>query len=165
MSGPGRLLAMTYALFALAAGARSITQIATDFGAAPLPYALSLLAAMVYLLLAVTISRPKERGIAVAACCFELSGVLIVGAASLAHSDAFPDATVWSGFGSGYGFVPLALPLAGLLFLRARRGSRRGIAPPRTDRADYLPRCQSAKAGLVQLAPERLGALPRRLPP
>jgi hypothetical protein len=30
----------------------------------------------------------------------------------------FPKATVWSGYGSGYGFVPLVLPLVGLWWLR-----------------------------------------------
>jgi hypothetical protein len=32
---------------------------------------------------------------------------------------AFPDDTVWSGFGRGYGYVPLALPVLGLLWLRS----------------------------------------------
>ena len=35
--------------------------------------------------------------------------------------DAFPPATVWTGFGSGYGFVPLVLPFAGLWRLRHTR--------------------------------------------
>ena len=33
---------------------------------------------------------------------------------------AFPDKTVWSHFGSGYGFVPLVLPVLGLLWLRTQ---------------------------------------------
>ena len=32
--------------------------------------------------------------------------------------DAFPDKTVWSHFGQGYGFVPLVLPVLGLLWFR-----------------------------------------------
>jgi len=52
----------------------------------------------------------------------ELVGVLAVGAWSLADKAAFPDATVWSGFGSGYGYVPLVLPMIGLWWLL--RGSR-----------------------------------------
>jgi hypothetical protein len=36
----------------------------------------------------------------------------------LADPATFPDATVWSGYGSGYGFVPLVLPVFGLLWLR-----------------------------------------------
>ena len=120
MSGPGRLLAMTYGMFALAAGARSLTQIGFHFDAAPLPYLLSLLAAAVYLVLALTISRPdgRSRRIALAACTLELGGVLVVGAASVVRSEGFADATVWSSFGAGYGFVPVVLPLAGLYYLR-----------------------------------------------
>jgi hypothetical protein len=41
-----------------------------------------------------------------------------VGTASLVAPGAFPQATVWSGFGRGYGFVPLVLPVLGLLWLR-----------------------------------------------
>jgi hypothetical protein len=44
--------------------------------------------------------------------------VLTVGTLSLADRAAFPDATVWSVYGRGYGFIPLALPVLGLLFLR-----------------------------------------------
>jgi hypothetical protein len=33
----------------------------------------------------------------------------------------FPDQTVWSLYGVGYGFVPLVLPVLGLLRLRATR--------------------------------------------
>jgi len=32
---------------------------------------------------------------------------------------------VWTGFGSGYGFVPLVLPLVGLWWLRHTRGAAR----------------------------------------
>jgi hypothetical protein len=31
---------------------------------------------------------------------------------------AFPDATVWSLYGDGYGYVPVVLPILGLLWLR-----------------------------------------------
>jgi hypothetical protein len=48
----------------------------------------------------------------------ELAGVLAVGTASVIDRTAFPDATVWSGYGQGYGFVPLVLPVLGLLWLR-----------------------------------------------
>jgi hypothetical protein len=43
--------------------------------------------------------------------------VLVVGTLSLADKAAFPDATVWSGYGSGYGYVPLVLPFIGLWWL------------------------------------------------
>jgi hypothetical protein len=53
--------------------------------------------------------------------------VLTVGTWSLADLATFPDATVWSSYGSGYGFVPLVLPVFGLLWLRrwSRRASTR----------------------------------------
>ncbi len=52
------------------------------------------------------------------ACTVELVGVLVVGTASYLVPDAFPDKTVWSHFGQGYGFVPLVLPVLGLLWFR-----------------------------------------------
>jgi hypothetical protein len=45
-------------------------------------------------------------------------GVLVVGLASYLLPEAFPDKTVWSHFGSGYGYVPLVLPVLGLWWLR-----------------------------------------------
>ena len=44
-------------------------------------------------------------------------GVLVVGAASLLLPGVFPDDTVWSGFGSGYFFIPLVLPALGLWWI------------------------------------------------
>jgi len=34
---------------------------------------------------------------------------------------AFPDETVWSVFGRGYGYIPLVLPVLGLAWLRTTR--------------------------------------------
>jgi hypothetical protein len=118
-TGPGRILVAVYGLFALAAGARAAVQIATDFSAAPLAYLLSALAAVVYLIATVGLARSTDlsRRVAVASCSFELIGVLVVGTASLVDREAFPDQTVWSTYGIGYGFVPLVLPVLGLLWL------------------------------------------------
>jgi hypothetical protein len=129
-TGPGRLLVAIYALFALAASARAGVQIATKFSHAPVAYLLSAFAAVVYILATVTltIGSPAARRIAVLSCSIELAGVLAVGTWSLADPATFPDATVWSGYGSGYGFVPLVLPVFGLLWLRRwnrRPGTRR----------------------------------------
>jgi hypothetical protein len=124
--GPGRVLVAIYGVFALSAGARASVQIATKFHEAPLAYSLSALAALVYLVATVALARsgPVSRKVAIAAVTFELLGVLAVGTASLADPDAFPDATVWSDFGQGYGYVPLVLPIVGLLWLwRASRGT------------------------------------------
>ncbi|HEY2668807.1 MAG TPA: hypothetical protein VGJ07_00365 [Rugosimonospora sp.] len=116
-AGPGRVLVAVYGLFALAATARAGVQIATKFHEAPVAYLLSALAGVVYILATVALAR-SERRFAVLCCSVELAGVLAVGTASLVDRAAFPDATVWSGYGQGYGFVPLVLPVLGLLWLR-----------------------------------------------
>jgi hypothetical protein len=127
-TGPGRLLVAVYALFALSASARAGVQIATKFGHAPVAYVLSAFAAVVYILATVTLAvgTPVARRIAIVSCSVELAGVLAVGTWSLADPATFPDATVWSSYGSGYGFVPLVLPVFGLLWLR--RWTRRARA-------------------------------------
>jgi hypothetical protein len=119
-TGPGRLLVAIYGLFALSASARAGVQIATKFSHAPVAYLLSAFAAVVYILATVTLTvgTPTARRIAVVSCSIELAGVLAVGTWSLADPATFPDATVWSSYGSGYGFVPLVLPVFGLLWLR-----------------------------------------------
>lgn len=120
-SGPGRVLVALYGVFALAASARATVQIATKFAEAPLAYLLSAFAAVVYIVLTVALARGARRT-ALVACVIELAGVLIVGTLSLVDAQAFPHATVWSGYGSGYGFVPLVLPVVGLIWLlRPRR--------------------------------------------
>lgn len=118
--GPGRVLVAVYAFFALAAGARAGWQVATRFEEAPVAYLLSALAATIYLVAAVGLARggPTARRVALACCAVELAGVLVVGTASLLMSDTFPRATVWSAYGVGYAFVPLVLPVLGLLWLR-----------------------------------------------
>jgi len=120
-TGPGRVLVGLYALFALSAGARAGVQIATQFDEAPLAYLLSALAAVIYLVATIGLVRGGRGGrrLAMVCCTIELIGVLAVGTASLVDPAAFPHATVWSGFGRGYGFVPLVLPVLGLLWLRA----------------------------------------------
>jgi hypothetical protein len=119
-TGPGRVLVALYGLFALAAGARAGVQIATKFHEAPLAYLLSALAAAVYVVATIALARSSRR-LALASCSFELLGVLTVGTAGLLAPSAFPDATVWSQYGLGYGFVPLALPVIGLWWLHRTR--------------------------------------------
>lgn len=118
--GPGRLLVAVYAVFALAASSRAVLQLATRFDEAPVAYLLSAVAAGIYVVAAVALARDLRR-VALAACVFELVGVLVVGTLSLVLRDVFPDETVWSVYGIGYGFVPLVLPVLGLLRLRATR--------------------------------------------
>ncbi len=131
--GLGRVLVALYGVFALAAGARAAVQLATRFAEAPLAYLLSAAAAAVYLAAAAGLLRGGRAGrrTALVACVVELTGVLVVGALSLADPAAFPDETVWSGFGQGYGYVPLVLPVLGLLYLRAQ-GRAQKSPPPKS---------------------------------
>ncbi len=121
--GFGRFLVAVYGLLALAATARSAFQIATKFSDAPVAYLLSAFAAVVYIVATVSLARgdATSRRVATVAISIELVGVLIVGAVSVFAPDAFPDPSVWTGFGSGYGFVPLVLPFVGLWWLRHTR--------------------------------------------
>jgi hypothetical protein len=123
-AGPGRVLVAVYAVFAVAATARSSVQIATDFDEARLAYGLSAVAAAVYLVATVALARGgRLRPLAWVACGLEAVGVVGVGTASIVASDHFPDATVWSVYGQGYGYVPAVLPLLGLGWLWRTRDS------------------------------------------
>ena len=122
-TGLGRVLLFVYGIFALSASARASVQIATKFSEAPLAYVLSAVAAVIYIAATVGLAVGRHRGrlIALTSCSIELVGVLVVGTLSIGDKQAFPDATVWSGYGSGYGYVPLVLPVLGLLWLRHTR--------------------------------------------
>ncbi|WP_454131323.1 hypothetical protein [Microbacterium lacticum] len=126
MTGIGRVLVVVYAIMALAATGRSAVQILEDWDNAPLAYALSAAAALVYILATVALVRSDARGwytVAWIAISFELVGVLVVGTLSLTHPELFShDATVWSGYGYGYFWVPLVLPFVGIWWLVTHRG-------------------------------------------
>lgn len=121
--GPGRVLVAVYALFAVAAGSRSGYQIGTRFDEAPVPFLLSAFAAAVYLVATVALARAGRVAyrVAVGACTVELLGVLTVGTVTTLGNGDFPQDTVWSYYGSGYLFIPLVLPVVGLLWLRRVR--------------------------------------------
>lgn len=118
--GAGRVLVLVYAVFAISATGRSSVQLLQKAGEAPLAYALSAFAALVYVVATVCLARPGRLRTRLAwlACGVELLGVVAVGTLSLLVPTLFPDDTVWSGFGSGYGYVPAVLPLLGLAWLR-----------------------------------------------
>jgi hypothetical protein len=125
-SGPGRVLIAIYAIFAVGATSRAAVQIATRFHEAPLAYVLSAFAAVVYVLATVALASRGRNWwrVALAACSVELVGVLTVGTLTVFEAAAFPDATVWSNYGRGYLFIPLVLPVLGLLWLRRTSPSR-----------------------------------------
>ena len=130
-SGPGRVLIAVYAVFALAATGRSSVQLVQKAGEAPLPYLLSALAAVVYIAATLGLAEvgPRPRLVAWVAVLVEMAGVLVVGTLSLVESSWFPDDTVWSGFGSGYGGLPLVLPFLGVAWLLRNRREPRTLAP------------------------------------
>ncbi|MFQ4148470.1 hypothetical protein AAGW05_07195 [Arthrobacter sp. LAPM80] len=119
-SGAGRLLITVYAVFAISASARAGYQIATQFADAPLAYLLSAFAAVVYIVATVALAKPGAMWarVATVAICIELLGVLVVGTLSFVDAAAFEHASVWSKFGQGYGYIPLLLPIIGLIWLR-----------------------------------------------
>lgn len=124
-TGPGRLLIAVYAVFAISATARAGYQILTKFSEAPLAYVLSALAALVYVVATVSLARPGRTWfrVSVIAVLVELVGVIVVGALSVFDAVQFPHETVWSLFGRGYAFIPLILPVLGLVWLYRRRPS------------------------------------------
>jgi hypothetical protein len=126
-TGPGRLLIAVYAVFALSATARAGYQILTKFSEAPLAYLLSAFAAVVYIVATISLAKAGRTWfkVSVTAVLVELVGVLVVGALSLFDAVNFPHETVWSLFGRGYGFIPLLLPVLGLIWLYRRRPAPR----------------------------------------
>lgn len=119
-SGLGRVLITVYLILALASTLRAVYQIIAKFDEAPLAYSLSLLSGLVYIV--ATLALLKRSGVwrvvAWVALTFELVGVLLIGTLSLVLPDLFAHDSVWSYFGSGYLFVPLVLPVLGMIWLR-----------------------------------------------
>ncbi|WP_329212865.1 hypothetical protein OG257_31340 [Streptomyces sp. NBC_00683] len=124
-TGPGRVLVWFYGVFTVAAASRSIVQMILDFDKAPLAYVLSAVAAVVYGFITYSLVRGGERArrAALVCCAAELAGVLVIGTWTLLEPSAFPDATVWSDFGMGYLFIPVILPVTGMIWLRRARNA------------------------------------------
>jgi hypothetical protein len=121
-SGFGRVLVFVYGVFALAATARALVQLATQASKAPVAYSLSLFSGIVYVLATWALGTDRRR-IALVTVLTELTGVLVIG--SLSHPHDIDKASVWSDYGNGYGFVPLVLPFVGLWWLwRLARANR-----------------------------------------
>jgi hypothetical protein len=118
-TGFGRILVFVYGVFALAATARALVQLATQASKAPVAYSLSLFSGLVYIVATWALATDRRR-VALVTICVELTGVLVIG--TLSHPDDIDRASVWSDYGNGYGFVPLVLPFFGLWWLwRIRR--------------------------------------------
>ncbi|HIW46973.1 MAG TPA: hypothetical protein H9884_08760 [Candidatus Yaniella excrementigallinarum] len=121
--GVGRIIVMVYAILALAASWRSGFQILTKFDHAPVAFILSALSGLIYIVATIALATTGRRAwhIAHAAVWFELIGVIVIGIWSLIAPQFFPEPTVWSTFGIGYGFIPLVLPIIGLYWLHRHR--------------------------------------------
>ncbi|MGE0818003.1 MAG: hypothetical protein AB7O74_04995 [Candidatus Nanopelagicales bacterium] len=128
--GPGRLLIAVYAVLAIGATVRSLYELATKFSAAPVSYSLSLFAAVVYVVITVCLIRgtPRARTIAQTGMWIELVGVLVVGTLSIVNKELFTNpetgkavSSVWYWYGRDYLFIPLVLPVLGLLFIRRQK--------------------------------------------
>jgi hypothetical protein len=123
--GFGRVLVFVYGVFALAATARALVQLATDASKAPVAYSLSLFSGIVYIVATWALGTDRRR-VALVTIAVELTGVLVIG--TLSHPSDIDRASVWSDYGNGYGYVPLVLPFIGLWWLW-----RLGRRPDSTD--------------------------------
>jgi hypothetical protein len=130
--GLGRVLVIVYAILAIGATSRAVYQMATIYHAAPVPITLSALSGVVYILATIALILPGRVWSLVAwfTISFELLGVLLIGTLSLVVPAIFAGGaevsfgTVWSYYGAGYLFIPLALPVLGILWLRHTRETR-----------------------------------------
>ena len=118
-SGFGRLLVVVYAVFTLSAGARSLYQVIRKFDEAPLSITLSAISALIYLVATIALAKKGEGAwkVSLGAVGIEMVGVILVGIFSYIQPQHFELASVWSHFGSGYGYIPLVLPMVGLWWL------------------------------------------------
>jgi hypothetical protein len=126
--GIGRVLIVVYAILAIGATSRAVYQMATVYSQARIPITLSAVSGVVYIVATLALLLPGRTWYRVAwvTISFELVGVLVVGTLSLvdpavAGSATISDGTVWSYYGIGYLFIPVVLPVLGLLWLRSRR--------------------------------------------
>jgi hypothetical protein len=133
--GVGRVLIVVYAILAIGATSRAVFQVAMYYSSHPsarLPITLSAVSGVIYILATIALIAPGRGWYRVAwvTISFELAGVLVIGTLSLVFHDVFAgpadlpdvaDGTVWSSYGIGYLFIPLVLPVLGMLWLRSRR--------------------------------------------
>ncbi|HEX3678327.1 MAG TPA: hypothetical protein VHU90_01250 [Galbitalea sp.] len=138
--GVGRILIVVYAILAIGATSRAVYQMAIYYSSHPsarLPIILSAVSGVIYILATVALIAPGRSWYRVAwiTISFELAGVLIIGTLSLVLPAVFAgpanvpdvaDGTVWSSYGIGYIFIPVVLPILGMLWLRSRRAVVKG---------------------------------------
>lgn len=131
----GVILAVSYPVLALSAGARALYQLFLKEGVTNyLPVVLSGVAAVCYLLAAIgfIVRQRWAWRLSVTMLVFELVMVLLVGTLSLVFPEVIGH-TVWGRFGADYGYFPLIQPLLGLAWLFHRETRQvYGIGVPKT---------------------------------
>ncbi|MGO2328406.1 hypothetical protein ACTXIU_13875 [Glutamicibacter arilaitensis] len=125
-TGLGRVIIAVYGILALAATVRAVYQIMSKFDEAQVAYSLSLISGLIYIVATFSLSSAKRGAwlVSLYAVGIELVGVVVVGILSLTHPEVFAHPSVWSGFGEGYGYIPLVLPIVGLWWLYRNRSER-----------------------------------------
>lgn len=118
--GVGTLVIAVYGVFALSATVRASYQLLRKYDEAPLAYWLSLAAGIIYIVAAFALAK-RNYSLAHKTLVFELFGVVLIGSLSILIPSLFAHPSVWSYFGMGYGFIPLALPIFGLWWIRRIR--------------------------------------------
>jgi hypothetical protein len=126
--GIGRVLIVVYAILAIGATSRAVYQMATVYATAPLAITLSAVSGVIYIVATIALLRRSRAWYLTAwvTISFELAGVLIIGTLSVLVPSVFVqgsgvDGTVWSYYGYGYLFIPVVLPILGMIWLRSRR--------------------------------------------
>jgi hypothetical protein len=128
--GAGRVLITVYAILAIGAVSRAVYQMLTVYSSAPVAITLSGISGLIYLVATIALIVGGVGAwyrIAWITISFELAGVLIIGTLSLLVPSIFAGGakvsfgTVWSYYGIGYLFIPLVLPVLGMLYLSRRR--------------------------------------------
>lgn len=108
-----RGLTLLYLFWATALCSRAIWQYMTRSGNL-LPTHLSLIAGIIYLAIVVWAWQGRRKRL-IAGLIVELIGVMVISISEFIWP--LPYASAWSGFGSGYLYMPIILPILGLVHL------------------------------------------------
>jgi hypothetical protein len=117
-TGTSDTLAFFYGLWAFSALGRAVYQYIWKHPVNFMPTHISTFVGVLYIAIIIGLRRrsPRAWWTTLALLCVELSGVLLVGTIDVVwHPFAY--ASVWSGYGIGYFFMPLVLPFVGLTWL------------------------------------------------
>ena len=115
----GGILGVSYPVLAISTGARAVYQLFFKDGVADyLPPALTMVAALLYLVATVGFTRRRRWAwrVSVVALSVETVFTFVVGTLSLINYDLVGH-NAWTYFGLDYAFFPLIQPLLGLVWL------------------------------------------------